>query len=302
MKIYFVFFHSLVFLALIFSTSCNKSDLNNDLETIDPNQWIDVSVEFSGFDIIVSDSRSSDKTALQANINTISLLVLDNNGNTVTSVEQSSTSEDFGTMSMQLRAGIYTFIAVANQGSAATITSATTASIVYGNPYIYSCVKSNVTVSGSGHSSVTMLMGPRRNATFLLRITDATPSDVESIHVIVSPSAEVPATLPFNPATGLTNANYKYERTVSKSTLELTTLTNMTFGCPLMLTSAQQNLSVKIDALSATDQVLYTRTLTSVPFEQGKTTTASGPFFSTTMSSGFLFDTSMENTDIDLNP
>lgn len=76
---------------------------------------------------------------------------------------------------------------------------------------------------------------------------------------------------------------------------------NGVFNVPLMLTATTQTLDVTINALSATDEVLYTRTLPNVPFQQGHKTLAKGTFFSPGVTSTLTFDITMVNDTISLD-
>lgn len=292
---------ALTFALALFLTSCQQTD--HDLAC----NLVDVTVTLSSLDITTTPlSRASDKTASEAKVTNIALIVLDNSGNTVATVAQTSTDEGFGTISIKLPVGSYTFVAVANdQNASSDITSATLATSPE-NVIIYSCVKS-VTISGNTTQGVTLDMGKRKTSAFKVKITDTTPDDVDAIQFIISPSASSPTFLTFSPTTGLAPSTWKYEKTYAKAAYNLTTFTNKTVAYNFLLTAAETQLDVTINALSSEDPTthqrttLYTRTLTGVTFRQACSTTATGTFFSATSSASFLFDTTLDNNNISLD-
>jgi len=69
-----------------------------------------------------------------------------------------------------------------------------------------------------------------------------------------------------------------------------------------LLSSAEQQIDVTINALSTTGEVLYTRTLEGVTFRQAYQTTATGTFFSAATAGSMMFDTTLTNEEIALDP
>jgi len=241
-------------------------------------------------------------TATEAKVSNIALKVLD--GTTeVASVAQETGDTDFGTLSLRVPVGSYKFVAVANtKGSAATITSATEATIgTAGNVAVFTAVK-DVTISGNTSQTVNMEMGKRKNTIFQIKITDTTPTDVAKLQLVVSPTSTAATSLAFSPTTGFASSQSRYEQTFTKSDTNEGTFTNVgPFKLIFLLTAAQKDLDITINALSSSDEVLYTRTLTGVTFKQGESTTATGTFFSSVESGSFSFDTAISNTDISLD-
>lgn len=279
--------------AMLFS--CSKSDTPE-------SQMVDVKVALSGVDIQVTpeDQEGMAKsTTAEAGVKRIALSVYDLNGNLIQSATQNQDVESatFGQpMTFRIPVGTYKFVAVAHTVAATTdpvaaISSATEFSLgsaIVGNP-TYSTVQT-VTISGNTTQSVTIDMGTRKNATFAAWFTDDNPSDVAKLQLIVSPSSSAYTDLLVNPSTGFASSQWKYEKSFDLSALGITTVNNCIFSLPLILTAASQNLDATINALSATDEILYTRTLTNVPLQQGHKTTARGTFFSPEVTSTFTFD------------
>ena len=300
---------------LLILTSCQQ-DFQEP--TSEPT-LVNVTINLSGFDIVsdpavtpVPDAsasvitRSSDKSASAANVTNIDLSVFDSYGTSVATVSQTSSDSDFGSISLKLPIGTYTFVAVANgANTASTITSSTLATVPE-NTILYSCSQSE-TISGNTTQSVSLDMGTRKNACFRIKITDATPSDVDAIQFVFAPTATAPTAITFSPATGLASSTWRYERTYTKGEFNITTFTGKYLSYYFLLPSAETQLDVTINALSAEDYqthkrtTLYTRTLPSVTFKQANQTTASGTFFSSQSTGSLLFDTAITNSTIPLD-
>lgn len=275
-------------------------------EAITDAETTEVSVCLNDFQIespSTSNTRASNKTAVQASINFITLKVFDKKGNVAHSETQSIDDQGFGTLKFRLSAGEYKFVAVAHSGttSAATITSATSAEIVDVNKvYVYSCVM-DVTITGNTSQSVTMDMGKCDNAVFCVSITDSTPENIESIQIIVSPTSQAPESLKFSPTTGLSTAQWRYERTFSKTEYKVDTFTGKKLFCPFLISSAETQLDVQIKALDSDDTEIFSRTLSGVTFKSTMSTTATGTFFSSATTSTFQFDVTTEDIPISLD-
>lgn len=270
---------------------------------------VDVKVALSGIDIQVT-PEDAKSTASEAGVKRIALSVFDLNGTLITSTTQSQDVDaaNFGQpMTFRLPVGTYKFVAVAHGASSASVPVATINSVtefslgsVEVSGKTYSIVQ-DVTISGNTTQSVTINMGTRKNATFGAWFTDANPSDVKKIQLIVAPESAVYTDLKVNPSTGYAASQWKYTKTYDMVAENIPGTRNGIFNVPLMLTAATQTLDVTINALSATDEVLYTRTLPNVPFQQGHKTLAKGTFFSPEVTSTFAFDITEINDTISLN-
>lgn len=274
--------------------------------TNQPNngQMVDVTVSFAGIDVQVTpeDAPSrlpaeSDKTTTQAKIKRIALSVYNMNGNLISSASQNKNVDatNFGTISMRIPVGAYTFVAVADTSTstAAVATINAVSEVSFGTALVCNPTYTTsqiVNIAGNTTQAVTIDMGTRKNATFTASFTDDNPSEVTKMQIIISPDSAAYTDLKVNPSTGLTAAQWKYVKTVDLSTLPITTVKNSKFNLPFMLSSASKTLDVTINAMNATDEVLYTRTLTGVTFQQGHLTLATGTFFSPEGTNTFTFD------------
>jgi len=295
---------SAVLLSAFFLTSCQQ-ELQ---EPISEPSLVDVTINLSGLDITSSEvlTRASDKSVTEAQITNIDLKVFNAEGNAVETVSQTSSDANFGSLSMKLPVGTYTFVAVANDANAASTITSSTEATAPENAIIYSCSQSE-TISGNTTQTVSLDMGTRKNTCFRIKITDATPSDVDAIQLIIAPTATAPTAITFSPETGFTSSSWKYEKTYTKADYSLTTFTNKNLAYCFLLPSAETQLDVTINALSAEDTqthqrtVLYTRTLQGVTFKQATQTTATGTFFSSQSIGSLLFDTTITNSNISLD-
>lgn len=280
-------------------------------------QMVDVTVNLSGIDIQVTPQdapsrmpAASDKGASEAGVKRIALSVFDLNGTLITSTTQNQDVDaaNFGQpVTFRLPVGTYKFVAVAHGASSASVPVATINSVtefslgsVEVSGKTYSIVQ-DVTISGNTTQSVTIDMGTRKNATFGAWFTDANPSDVKKIQLIVAPESAVYTDLKVNPSTGYAASQWKYTKTYDMVAENIPGTRNGIFNVPLMLTAATQTLDVTINALSETDEVLYTRTLQNVPFQQGHKTLAKGTFFSPEATGSFTFDITEINDTISLD-
>lgn len=280
-------------------------------------QMVDVTVNLSGIDIQVTPEdapsrmpAASDKDAAGAKVKRIALSVFDLNDSLITSVTQNQDVDaaNFGQpITFRLPVGSYKFVAVAHGASSALVPVATINSVTEFsigsekvNSRTYSTVQ-NVTISGNTTQAVTIDMGTRKNATFGAKFTDDNPSDVKKIHIIVSPTSNAYSDLKVNPSTGFAASQWKYEYDFDLDASNISTTKGGTFNVSLMLTAASQTLDVIVNALSATNDTLYTRTLQNVPLQQGHKTLATGTFFSPEVTGTFTFDITQVNDTISLD-
>lgn len=263
----------------------------------------EVTINLSGLDFIIApdDAPASRATATEAKVASITLTAYDNQGNAAFTITQSATDEGFGTITTKIPVGTYTFVAIANDTSDATVAISSTTEATHSGTVglgLYSASK-QVVISGNTSQSVQMDMGKRITSSFGVKITDPTPSEVESVQIIISPSAVKPTAYTFNPATGFAADNWRYERTISKTSSNVTTFTNKVLQGHLLLTSPEQQLDVQINVLDTQGNVLYTRSKEGVNFRQATRTIATGTFFSASSSGSFDFDTA-DNTAINI--
>lgn len=280
--------------------ACSSSPLD-ELEGQEQQALCELTVTIDGLDVTTTPFTRT--AAAEAKITHITLTAFDAAGSEAFTLTHTSADANFGTITTKVPVGEYTFVAVAHKSPegapAATIASLTQASVTgYTDLLTYSCTQA-VSISGNTTQSVTLNMGKRKNATLTLTITDPTPAEVESLQMIVSPSATVlPDAVTFDPATGFATNTWRYERTIAK---ENGTFTGTTYGLPILLADTEQQLDVTFNALDVQGNILYSRTKTAILFQQAAYTKVSGTFFSSATAGSFDFDTSLSNIPVSLD-
>ena len=139
-----------------------------------------------------------------------------------------------------------------------------------------------------------MNFGKRITATFRLVVTDTYPDDVEKIQITSNPTKDAAKTpYAFNPTTGLAPTELSYTVEFLRSNAQSNNFTGKRHSLVVFLTEEEQTADILINMLNAKNEVLYTRTLHNVPLRQHRTTTATGTFFTSSVTGDFTFD----NTD-----
>lgn len=285
-------------------TSCSSLTIDEPSTEQQQSDLCEVTINLSGLDFIIetNDTPASRATAAEAKVASITLTAYNNEGRVAFTITQAATDEGFGTITTKIPVGTYTFVSVAHDASDSTTAIASTTEATYSGTMgfaVYSATK-QVTVSGNTSQSVQMEMGKRITSSFGVKITDPTPAEVESVQIIISPSAVKPTAYTFNPATGLAADDWRYERTISKTANNISTFTNKVLQGHLLLTKAEEQLDVQINVLDADNQVLYTRSKEGVTFRRATRTVATGTFFSASSTGAFTFDTE-ENTPVNIS-
>lgn len=294
----------LLLLLLSSSLSLSLQSCTSSLDEPAPSQLTDVTITFSDLDITLTpDNTPTRATATEAKVASVILSVFDSSGNQVFTTTQSSTDASFGTISSRIPVGDYTFtaLAVADTQADVAITNKTAATFSAVPPRETFSTSQEVGITGNTSQSVTMTFGKRITTSLYVKVTDATPAEVQKMQVIVSPSATKPSAYSINPSTGLAADTWRYERTVEKSET-VTTFTDQYVAIMFFLTSATEQLDFTVNMLSATDEVLFTRTKTGVTFNKSAKTFATGTFFSSQSAATFDFDaTDGQSTNIALD-
>lgn len=292
-------------------TSCFRATEVEDRPSVPEGQTsiqeVSVSVGFTGFGINVSAmSRAGEPTAtIPANLNRIALSVFaEGRAEAVATTSQKREAlgegETFGSLTLRLPVGTYTFVAVLHEVPSdnltlapATITSPTLVSLPDKSIHDTYCrVQSQAITAGS---SVTLDLGAPINAKFQLETLDEVPAEVTSIAVYVNTSASttVPDQPTFNPTTGLATDNWKYVK-------NLTATPGQKFDRTFSILLSEDPASVGVKFSPQPTSATYpSRTLSEVPFQRAHITHATGNLFSLNPSFTFTFtDTPWTQDDI----
>lgn len=302
---------------LTFFSSCSPSSDNIlDSEEILQNQALyDVSLTFSSSDFTITTrdlSTHDDSTRdlstravtseIPSHLNRLSLKVFDVDGGVVATLSQKRESlaenETFGSLTLKLPVGDYTFVAVLHELpsdklslSPATIISPTEATLPSSRIYdTYCCVQSS-TITTAADQSLTLALGTRINAQFRLETLDAVPEEIKSIDMIINPDAtNVPSEPSFNPTTGLATGQWKYE-------VNLTATTGQVFdrSFSVLLPEDSQTTLVELNPINTSNQRVakYKRILEAVTLQRNHQTHACGYLFGQDITSGFTLDTAL---------
>lgn len=276
--------------ATLLVVSCS-THYNNNAEDLTP---VNIQVSFEGFDLSTSPmTRAGEQTTttIPDGINRLALKVFNGEGTAVSTITQKKEETGFGTVSLTLIPGEYTFVCILNEATGfgstpladvapATITSATLATIPGTVAHeTYCCVQTLMITSST--TSLSFNMGSRINARFSLTINDDAPSNVKTLAVIINPVA--PRTeggcLSINPTTGRATSEILFMGT--KSVSGHITDTFLDIYVP-ETNGATFTTSVRLegrDDATPDPNILYTRTIANVPFASNQNTHAQGSLF-----------------------
>ena len=284
-----------LFVAHLFS--CSSEDSN-----IEQTEPVSVKVSFSGFDFsVVPDQNfaTSRASAAEAQVTCIAFKVFDENNKELYAENKTKgENENFDQINCELPAGKYTFVAVAHKAKtpsngAANIVSPDKAVIndimLYKSTY---ATTMSVDITRGEPKDVTMNFGKRITASFMLRITDPYPEEVDEVEIIIDPDQNVgtPNQYTFNPSTGFSFAKQSYTTNINKKN----TPNNSFIDGPMIscfLTATEQVVNVKVNMKDSSGKLIRTRTFNAVTLKQNCTTKATGYFFTNSVSNGYTFDT-----------
>lgn len=302
--------------SLLVLLSCTQQEesllITDSAESTQPQELYDVSLTFSSSDFTITTQEIHTRAAsteIPEHINRLSLKVFDGNDQEAAALSQTRESlaagETFGTLSVKLPAGTYTFVAILHEVPSgktelapATITSTTLATLPSSRIYDTYCCVQQEAITAAADQNLTLALGTRINATFWLETLDAVPADIRSIFMAINPDAtKAPSNPTFNPTTGLATDRWQYE-------VNLTATTGQTFdrGFSVLLTEDPQTSSVELSPVNTLNKKdsQYQRTLTGVTLKRNHQTRAQGYLFKLGVSLGFTLDTSLAE-DININ-
>ena len=274
-------FKKLTFFALVavLAASCSKSQ-NQTL--------VPVNVKVNDFHITI-DTFSDTKATLPSAYDGITKLTLAfySGGTEVYSATQSKTDDGYGTFSLALPMGSYTMVALGYYGmesSPLTLTSPTEAS--------YTGLRALETFAHTQSVNISNTSAVNLNAT-LDRIcaqlqvvsADGRTENANNIRMTFGAGSKS-----FNPTTGLALDDNGFSNTVSISAAAGASSTSKSF---LFLSADEETMDVIIETLDAQGNVLYTNTVTNVPFKRNRMTKLTGAVYTnSSVGSSFQLNTS----------
>ncbi len=278
---------------LLAATSCtNESELtvvdNNAEQATAP-----VTVRVNDFSITqenFSGTRAAQNPSDYDGVGAIDLAFFDAEDTKVytsTQVRGDGTYTTFGEFTANLPVGNYTMVAVARYhyaGDAFTLTSPTEAAYTSERPRETFCKVQSVTVSSATPLNLNVTLD-RISAKLKILSTDNRPAGIGKIRTTFAKGGKA-----FNPTTGLATSDTGFSQTNTPSAaigspIEIASM-------PLLYTD-EESMNVTIEVLDASENVLFTKTVTNVPFKRNRQTILTGAVFTAEASSAaFKLETS----------
>lgn len=276
---------------VVFAASCSKESNENDVQN---DILVPVAVHVEGFSVSTEDfpvTRTDPQTpASYSDVNSITLAFYTANGTEQYKYTQlkddNTTYTTFGNFSCSLPMGSYTMVVVAchiSESSPFELTSLTSAS--YTGAHAFETFLAKETVSINSTSAVDISTTLQRIVSKLQIVsTDGKASDVTNIRMIFSGGSKS-----FNPTTGLATSNTGFTNTVGSSVAISSPTSSIGY---LYLATDEQTMDVTIQTLDQTENVLFSKTVTNVPFKRNRVTILTGAMYTNSGVAGaFLVST-----------
>ena len=179
----------------------------------------------------------------------------------------------FGEFECSLPMGSYTMVVVAykvSDTSPFTLTSPTVAS--YTGLHAFDTFSATQAVNITSTEAIDISATLDRVASMLKVIsTDGKAAGVTNVRMTFSAGGRS-----FNPTTGLATDNTGFANTVGNSVAVGNVSTSLTY---FFLATDEQTMDVTIETLDADSNVLFSKTVTDVPFKRNRKTILSGPMY-----------------------
>ena len=272
-------FKKLTFFALVavLAASCSKT------ETLVP-----VNVKVNDFHITI-DTFSDTKATLPSAYDGITKLTLAfySGGTEVYSATQSKNDDGYGTFSLALPMGSYTMVALGyytSDSSPFTLSSPTEASFTGAHAMETFAYTQAVNITNTSAVNLNATLD-RICAQLQVVSTDGRTENANNIRMTFGAGSKS-----FNPTTGLALDDNGFSNTVSISAAAGATSTSKSF---LFLSADEETMDVTIETLDAQGNVLYTNTVTNVPFKRNRMTKLTGAVYTnSSVGSSFQLNTS----------
>ena len=266
----------LAIIAIFVAACSNESEINNEVNN---NALAPVRVHVDGFNVSqeeFSGTRAAESLSGYNGINAITLAFYKGDGTEAYKSTQAKDDADFGDFSLSLPMGSYTMVAVAyttKEGSPFTLTSSTEAAFTGLHAYETFTYTQAVTISNTSAVDISATLN-RIVSMLTVKSTDGKTADVSNVRMTFSAGGK-----DFNPTTGLAITNTGFANTVGNSASVGATSTSST--C-LFLATDEQNIDVTIETLDVDENVLFTKTITNVPFKRNRKTFLTGSMYTNT--------------------
>lgn len=196
-----------------------------------------------------------------------------------TQVRGDGTYTTFGEFECNLPIGNYTMVVIGrgySNGDVFVLTSPTSAGYTSERARETFCATQDVTVTSTTPLDLNVILS-RVIAKLHIVSTDNRSASVTKIRTTYSAGGKS-----FNPTTGLATVNTGFSVTNTPSTaVQTLDVGNYTF-----LATDEQTMTITIEALDASDNVLFTKVVPNVPLKRNRITTLTGQVFTAGTSSG----------------
>ena len=275
-------------------TSCTAPDEPLTPVTQEPQEsgpCAQVRLRVNGFSISQEDLPETRATAAASysNVKIMTLAFFDGSGE-VLSVTQdksdASTYETFGEFTCSLPFGTYTMVVIGRDfrdGDAFTLTSPTEAAYTTEKARETFAKTQSVTISSTAPVDLGEITLDRIVSRLGIVSTDNCPANAAKIRTTFGAGNKN-----FSPSTGLalSDASRSELSNVSSSVGATIGISNFLF-----LASDEQTMTVTIEVLTSTDEVLFTKEITGVPFKRNRLTKLRGPLFTSGLTAAFTLST-----------
>ncbi|MBO4672929.1 MAG: FimB/Mfa2 family fimbrial subunit [Bacteroidaceae bacterium] len=270
-----------IILCVILLATASCSNENETL--VDNNALAPVRVHVSGFNVSQEDfpeTRAAQNVANYSGINAVMLAFYEADGTEAYKRTQAKTDADFGEFSLSLPMGTYTMVALAyyySDNSPLSLTSPTVASFTGSRAFETFAATQEVTISNTNAVDISATLS-RIIAQLKVVSTDGKTADVTNVRMTLSAGGK-----DFNPSTGFATVNTGIANMVGNSADVGANSTSSTF---LFLITDEQNINVTIETLDADGAVLFSKTVSNVPFQRNRVTKLSGAMYTNTAVAG----------------
>ena len=282
---------------LLAATSCTNESELTVVENNAEQGYAPVTVHVNDFSITQEEmpsgggtTRAAQNPADYTDVGAITLAFYDAAGTEVyktTQIRGDGTYTTFGEFTANLQVGTYTMVAVARYhyaGDAFTLTSPTEAAYTSERPRETFAGTQAVTVTSASPLDLDVTLN-RISSWLKIVSTDGRPASATKIRTTFGKGGKG-----FNPTTGLATTDTGFSQTNNPSTAVGATIE--VNALPFLYTD-EESMTITIEALDASDNVLATRVVNNVPFKRNRITKLSGAVFAAEASSAaFKLETS----------
>lgn len=275
-------------------TSCTAPDEPLTPVTQDPQEsgpCAQVRLRVNGFSISQEDLPETRATAAASysNVKIMTLAFFDGSTEVLSVTQDKSdatTYDTFGEFTCSLPFGTYTMVVIGRDyrdGDAFTLTSPTEAAYTTEKARETFAKTQSVTISSTAPVDLGEITLDRIVSRLGIVSTDNCPANAAKIRTTFGAGNKN-----FSPSTGLalSDASRSELSNVSSSVGSTIGISNFLF-----LATDEQTMTVTIEVLTSSDEVLFTKQITGVPFKRNRLTKLRGPLFTSGLTSAFTLST-----------